>query len=92
MIAADPTRLKMRVLISEDNRVNQKITLAQLQKLGDAADAVANGLEVLEALENIPYEIVFMDCQMPQMDSYDESRAVGRGGVFALVERPDAPR
>ncbi|MBD2456041.1 response regulator [Nostoc sp. FACHB-87] len=81
---------KLRILVAEDNLVNQKVALKQLKSLGYNADVAANGQEVLQLLEKIPYDVIFMDCQMPVLDGLETTKEIHRWyeGDFAHRRRP----
>jgi two-component system, sensor histidine kinase and response regulator len=66
----------MRLIVADDNMINQKITARMLGKLGYRVDVVANGQEALDALVQIPYAAVLMDCQMPEMDGFSATAEI----------------
>jgi signal transduction histidine kinase/CheY-like chemotaxis protein len=70
--------LQIRVLVVEDNVVNQKVASRLLERLGLRADVAGDGREAIEMLEMMPYDLVFMDCQMPEMNGYEATLEIRR--------------
>jgi CheY-like chemotaxis protein len=69
----------LRLLLAEDNVVNQRVALALLRKLGQSASVAADGIVTLEALARERHDVVLMDCQMPELDGYETTRRIRRG-------------
>ena len=86
----DPDK-SVRVLLAEDNAINQKLAVRLLQKLGVTVDVAGNGKEALQMSGMFDYDLILMDCQMPEMDGYEATRQIrarengGRVPIVALT-------
>jgi PAS domain S-box-containing protein len=76
----------LRILVAEDNAVNQRVAIRMLERLGFRADVAGNGYEVLDAMKVIPYDLVFMDVHMPEMDGLEATRLLS--DMYKPDERP----
>ena len=75
----------LRILLAEDNQVNQKLAVRILEQMGYRADIASNGIEAVESIERQTYDVILMDVQMPEMDGLDATRNIRK---LAQVTQP----
>lgn len=81
-------KLRLRILVAEDNAINQKIAMRLLEKMGHLVHAVGNGREALDALRESEFDVILMDCQMPEMDGYEATARIRQGEVHGAAATP----
>jgi signal transduction histidine kinase/CheY-like chemotaxis protein len=85
---APSSNASVRILVAEDNDANMELIMRMLERLGYQADAARNGKEALEAVRIRDYELILMDCRMPEMDGYEATREIRRREALYLIGKP----
>jgi signal transduction histidine kinase/CheY-like chemotaxis protein len=91
-VGASPAPVARRALLAEDNAVNAKLAVRLLERLGCRVDVASDGREAVRMVQSIPFDIVFMDCQMPEMDGFEATKAIREWERSSRLDGPPAPR
>jgi signal transduction histidine kinase/CheY-like chemotaxis protein len=91
-VGASPAPVARRALLAEDNAVNAKLAVRLLERLGCRVDVASDGREAVRMVQSIPFDIVFMDCQMPEMDGFEATKAIREWERSSRLDGPPATR
>ena len=91
-LAETKAKVDLRILLAEDNIINQRVAVRLFQRLGHRIDVVTNGREAVEAVSRTHYDVVFMDCQMPEMDGFEATREIRRHEASLVKPASPAPQ